>query len=414
MVEPQDDLKTKKENFWNNMNKKGKQDAQIQQLIDKILEEHMKETQKSLFTPEPDSHRFTDEYTQVLMDQIEDVLTDFDLPSSDRNLKVESAIDRLNKYLYLKIQKKALSTIEFPAYDFYRFIQALKGLIEETELIVEEDGIKINGMDPSRVCLFVINITNDSFYPLRTGKLGINLNDLEKLVKCKSTDKSTLHLTISTDKAYLTLTSEKYNSIIDRILEGLDINIEEIPLDNLKTIDYPIRFALTREQFEHTLSNTGIYSEVLHITGSPKRIEFSEAGEIGDETITWERKVLPYIDADFGILHKLIKELKGDLGEIASDSKTTDPRSLKIKKLEARIEQEKSIAVYSHTFLRAVGKIAPLLEKNDPVHFSLRTDHPFKVETNFSPLGTTQFCFFLGPRVQEAEFDEIKDEINEF
>jgi hypothetical protein len=207
--------------------------------------------------------------------------------------------------------------------------------------------------------------------------------------------------------------SKKYKSTIDRKLQGLDIDIEMIPMSNLLEIKYPVSFGLTRGQFEYLLSNSGIYAEILNVavTSNPNTVEFSEAGQIGNSSIFWEKKKIPYLSIDFSKLQGRLKELQGQL---VDEEKEGEPDHLttQIEKLREEIENKRVKAEYSITFLRSVGKMCPLLEERETIHFSLRNIHPIKVEADFSPLGNAHFEFFLAARAEETEFDE--DDLEEF
>jgi ribulose 1,5-bisphosphate carboxylase large subunit-like protein len=136
----------KKPSYWEEMNKKGKQDAQIQAELDAIFQEHASQTEETIFQKKPHDDIFTEAYTDLLNEQIADALTDCDLTRTERDHRIEATYTRIREFLYLKIQKKALCTIEFPAYDFYRFTQFLSAVIDETEILIEENGIRVKGI----------------------------------------------------------------------------------------------------------------------------------------------------------------------------------------------------------------------------------------------------------------------------
>jgi len=69
---------------------------------------------------------------------------------------------------------------------------------------------------------------------------------------------------------------------------------------------------------------------------------------------------------------------------------------------------ETCTGAYSLTFLKAILKIASIMEK---LEISLKTDHPLKMIFNLLEGG--ELNYFLAPRVEEAEFDE-DDDMDEF
>ena len=47
------------------------------------------------------------------------------------------------------------------------------------------------------------------------------------------------------------------------------------------------------------------------------------------------------------------------------------------------------------------------IELWDPVHFSIKDDHPIRIDINFTKLGNTSLLYFLAPR---ALVNDFKDE----
>ena len=58
-------------------------------------------------------------------------------------------------------------------------------------------------------------------------------------------------------------------------------------------------------------------------------------------------------------------------------------------------------------------KSLSVLEKNDAVHFSIKDDHPMRIEISFAKLGSTTLLYFLAPRIPLEE-DEIDEELEDF
>jgi hypothetical protein len=414
--------KTPKKDFWSEMSQKGKRDAHIQQSLDELFaalttqefeegdifqssdennNNNDNNNDNNNNNDTNDKDQFSERFKGEIREQIEGRLAECDLPPKERDHRIEAFLGRLHDYLRLKLRYKALCSIEFDAYEFLRFCGVLSSLLDETELRVTEDGILINGMDPSRVFLFQIEITNDSFFYFQDGTMALNLDDLETVAKCKASDNSRTEFLICKDKGIVTIRSERYNSEITRTLLGLDLDIEEIPMDNLVSIKYPFAFSLRSEQFKYVLDNAGIYSEVLRIDLSPESVEITEAGQIGDGGIRFAKEDIPHISAD-------LEQLRAERNEIQDDERIDD---IYRKVTDKMLRTRSCSAGYSCTFLKGIGKITPILDKKDAIRFSMRTDHPLRVNAEFKSLGDVQFTAFLSPRVEETEFDG--DEIGE-
>jgi hypothetical protein len=148
----------------------------------------------------------------------------------------------------------------------------------------------------------------------------------------------------------------------------LDIEIEEIPMDNLLKIEYPAKWVIDPEFLVEAIKDAEIYSEILNIKAlEGQGLNFSSTGQIGE------------------MIYDLSEE---DL-------------------IDAEIS-ETSSGAYSLTFLKAILKIASITEK---LEISLKTDHPLKMIFNLLEGG--ELNYFLAPRVEEAEFDE-DDDMDEF
>ena len=147
----------------------------------------------------------------------------------------------------------------------------------------------------------------------------------------------------------------------------LDIDIEEIPMDNLLKIEYPSKWVIDPDFLVEAIKDAEIYSEILNINANAGQgLLFSSSGQIGE------------MEYDLAEEDLIESELKGI-----------------------------STGAYSLTFLKAILKIASITEK---LEISLKTDHPLKM--NFDLLEGGKLNYFLAPRVEEEEFED--DDMDEF
>ena len=105
---------------------------------------------------------------------------------------------------------------------------------------------------------------------------------------------------------------------------------------------------------------------------------------MGDGQITWNKKQL--------------SSFHFDLEKVDNEEQSTQI-----------LEGNRAIAGYSISFLNWIGKMTKNLEKNDSVDFSLKPDHPVRIDLRFSKLGDTLTTFFLAPRAIEEDFDEDEE-----
>jgi proliferating cell nuclear antigen len=251
-------------------------------------------------------------------------------------------------------------------------IETLASIIDETEFRVTPKEFTISAMDPSRICLLKLSIKKDDFDEYecsKESKVGLNLDDLDKILKRSTTnDTVTINFNEADQKIKIKMQREGASRTRTFSLALLDIDIEEIPMDNLLKIDYPSKWVIDTDFLVEALKDAEIYSEILNINANEGQgLIFSSSGLIG--------------------------EMEYDLNE----------EDL----IESQI-QGSSSGAYSLTFLKAILKIASITEK---LEIALKTDHPLKM--NFDLLEGGKLSYFLAPRVEEGEFDD-DDDMDEF
>ena len=250
-------------------------------------------------------------------------------------------------------------------------VETLASIIDETEFKVTPKEFTISAMDPSRICLLKLSIKKDDFDEYdcsQDSKVGLNLDDLDKILK-RSTSNDAVEISFNEKEQKIKIKMQREGASRTRTfsLALLDIDIEEIPMDNLLKIEYPSKWVMEPDFLVEAIKDAEIYSEILNINANEgKGLIFSSSGQIG--------------------------EMEYDLNEedlIESDL------------------QGSSSGAYSLTFLKAILKIASITEK---LEIALKTDHPLKM--NFDLLEGGKLNYFLAPRVEEEEFDE--DDMDEF
>ncbi len=250
-------------------------------------------------------------------------------------------------------------------------VETLASIIDETEFRVTPKEFTISAMDPSRICLLKLSIKKDDFDEYECSeesKVGLNLDDLDKILKrCAANDTVEINFNEADQKIKIKMQREGVSRTRTFSLALLDIDIEEIPMDNLLKIDYPSKWVIDTDFLVEAIKDAEIYSEILNIDANEgKGLKFSSSGQIGE------------MEYDINEDDLLDSQLKGT-----------------------------SSGAYSLTFLKAILKIASITEK---LEISLKTDHPLKM--NFDLLEGGKLSYFLAPRVEEEEFDD--DDMDEF
>jgi len=247
-------------------------------------------------------------------------------------------------------------------------VETLGSIIDETEIKITPEQFIITAMDPSRICLLKLTIDKEDFDEYEADgefSLGINLSDLEKIMKRASSDDS-LKLKHTTTDNKIKIIMQREGSARARTftLALLDLDIEEIAMNNLLAIEYPISWVIDPDFLIEAIKDAEIYSEILNIQAQENiGLTFQSSGQIGE--MVYELGLDEFIETDIESTEK---------------------------------------GAYSLNFLRAIMKITSITEK---LKVSLKTDHPIKMFFNLLEGG--ELNYFLAPRVQEAEFDEEED-----
>ena len=247
-------------------------------------------------------------------------------------------------------------------------VETLASIIDETEFRVTPKEFTISAMDPSRICLLKLSLKKDDFDDYqcsKESKVGLNLDDLDKILKRSAANDSVeIDFNETDQKIKIKMQREGLSRTRTFSLALLDIDIEEIPMDNLLKIEYPSNWVIAPDFLVEAIKDAEIYSEILNINANEGQgLIFSSSGQIGE------------MEYDLNEDDLIESELKGS-----------------------------SSGAYSLTFLKAILKIASITEK---LEISLKTDHPLKM--NFDLLEGGKLSYFLAPRVEEEEFNEDED-----
>ena len=247
-------------------------------------------------------------------------------------------------------------------------VETLASIIDETEFMVTPKEFTISAMDPSRICLLKLSIKKDNFDDYKCSKeskVGLNLDDLDKILKrCAANDSVEIDFNEKDQKIKIKMQREGTSRTRTFSLALLDIDIEEIPMENLLNIEYSSKWVIDPEFLVEAIKDAEIYSEILNIKSiEDQGLVFSSTGQIGEMNYELEQDEL------------IETEITGT-----------------------------SSGAYSLTFLKAILKISSITEK---LEISLKTDHPLKMMFNLLEGG--ELFYFLAPRVEEADFDEDED-----
>ena len=219
-------------------------------------------------------------------------------------------------------------------------VETLSSIIDETVITITPKEIRFEAMDPSRICLLKLTINKEDFEKFvctDTYKIGINLDDLNKILKRSSVSDS-LVLTYEEDAQRIKLTMRKKKAKRKRTfsLALIDLDQEEIPFTNVLAIEYNARFIINPTIIAEAIKDAEIYSEILSVKTDPEKgLLFNSLGQIGEMTY------------ELGL---------EELGEHKID--------------------EIAVGAYSIVFLKGILKLSTITKELD---VSVRTDYPIKM-----------------------------------
>ena len=399
-------VETKTQDYWEDLSKKGELENNLSSEVEKLLKKYTEAGPNGIIRFNTKPFSFLKEFLAQLTGELDAIFSKY------RNLNQKEAAQKKSKiekqildHLTTVHIKKIACEIKFDAYSLLKLFRALEKIVSEAQFIITPEGIFIEIMDPSRICMIQIILKESSYKYFGKGKYALNIKNLINVLSCEANDKSITTLQFTDADLLITIKSEKFESKINRTSEFLDLELEPIPLDNLKNIKYPIQFSLEQFRFIYTMKNLGIYSEIVDITAdnknNKKAVIFNESGDAGTGEVIWEKKNL----LNLQFFHDLIKEEFEEI-EDTSNEKYKDS-------LEIILKEEQCTSAHSLTFLKWIEEITKVLERKDPISFCIKDDHPMKIEIDFNKLGDTSLLYFLAPRALVNE-DEFNDELEDF
>lgn len=251
-------------------------------------------------------------------------------------------------------------------------VETLASIIDEVNIVITPNEFSVKAMDPSRICLLQLIIEKENFEEYECSKecnVGINLDDLDKIMK-RSSANDTIILSYQEEDRKIKIKMQEGEMTRARTfsLVLIDVDIEDVPIDNLLKIEYPSSWSFDPDILVEAIKDAEIYSEVLNIEAIEKiGLKFTSYGQIGQ--MEYQLGLDDFIDVD------LSKTQKG---------------------------------AFALTFLKYIMKLANITEK---LQIFLKGDHPLKMLFNL--LEDAKLSYFLAPRVEEVDFEGEEIEFEE-
>lgn len=165
---------------------------------------------------------------------------------------------------------------------FKEIIETLSEFLEESTFVLTKDGIKINGMDSSKVVLIDLFIPPSYFdtYELEedTLKVGFKLGDFTDFVKRASKDDS-VTLDIQSDKVTLLFEGEMERTFV---LPTIQASETEMPSLNL---ELPIRARTLSITFADLIDSLSEMGETLTLEAKQDKLLLKTSGDMGESVV---------------------------------------------------------------------------------------------------------------------------------
>ncbi|MCS7140096.1 MAG: proliferating cell nuclear antigen (pcna) [Candidatus Nezhaarchaeota archaeon] len=167
---------------------------------------------------------------------------------------------------------------------WYGIIDALSSLIEEGIIKVNESGVRLRAMDPSKIAMIDFEMPKDAFEEYECDGemiIGINFDELKKVAKRGGAkEKVQLEVPPGSTRFKITLKGKAMRSFS---IPLMDIEYEELPTPSLT---YNVKATIMADVFEDALKDVELVSDYVKLEGRSNVIIVrgqSDRGEVETE-----------------------------------------------------------------------------------------------------------------------------------
>jgi len=184
------------------------------------------------------------------------------------------------------VESEEYYRIMFPKGKEFRYVfTALANLLQETNFVIDTEGIKMKSIDPSKVSLIILNIPGSSleeYSVTKELKVGISFDLVKKILKrIGARDKVELGVDMGKNKFFITIYTKKGKEGGFHRRFGIPIiNIaeEEVPEPKL---EYPVRVRMDMDAFLDVISAAGEISDSVKFVVDEDKFSIIAEGEGG-------------------------------------------------------------------------------------------------------------------------------------
>jgi len=184
------------------------------------------------------------------------------------------------------VESEEYYRIMFPKGKEFRYVfTALANLLQETNFVIDTEGIKMKSIDPSKVSLIILNIPGSSleeYSVTKELKVGISFDLVKKILKrIGARDKVELGVDMGKNKFFITIYTKKgkEGGFYRRFgIPIINIAEEEVPEPKL---EYPVRVRMDMDAFLDVISAAGEISDSVKFVVDEDKFSIIAEGEGG-------------------------------------------------------------------------------------------------------------------------------------
>ncbi|ERN09641.1 hypothetical protein AMTRI_Chr08g160360 [Amborella trichopoda] len=248
-----------------------------------------------------------------------------------------------------------------------KVLDAIKDLVTDANFDCSSTGFSLQAMDSSHVALVALLLRSDGFEHFRCDRsvsVGMNLNNMAKMLKCASNDDI---ITIKSDDGGDAVTfmfeSPNQDKISDFEMKLMDIDSEHL---GIPEAEYHAIVKMPSSEFATICKDLSTIGDTVMISVTKEGVRFSTKGDIGSANIVCRQNT------------------SVDKPEEATIIEMQEPVSL----------------TFALRYLNSFTKATPL---SSSVTISLSSELPVVVEYKIADMGYLRF--YLAPKIED-EGDE--------
>ena len=237
------------------------------------------------------------------------------------------------------------------AKEFKNVLAAIGTLIDEGTFVIDQEGMKLRAMDPSRIAMVDFmwgrSVFDEFEAPEEGLKLCVNVDEVQKLLK-KVTKGESIELSLdqATGRLRLTVRGRYVKSFTVPRLETAG---EEVP-GELK-IPFDVRITLDADELKRAITDASLVGDFVRFSADNEKLTLTAESDVSSATIEFPRTCEAVIDFevkepstatfDTSMLQKMVKA-----GSALADVVTIEFATNKPIKLDFRLPYEGKLIFY--------------------------------------------------------------------